>query len=227
MRHGCGDSHTTQKTQTANFFTNSLALVIVWAAFATKGKKGSRSLLPVPNAAFTKGFQLGDDRNNCGWIFHNLVHVGNGQTTSSFDIWSLRRRESTRSIQPRQLNPHLHKKCGGVLAEAARDTTVEVKTLVRVPCGRVVRLAVVRWGSGQKKTNTPVPKVCLLTEKMTARIKYRKHTTSSKYRCRTLVCNRIWFAHELSTVMTPTMKPLSQCDEKKTHLTSHVIGRVP
>ena len=49
-----------------------------------------------------------------------------------------------------------------------------MKTLVRVPCGRVARLAVVRWGSGQNKTYTPVPKGSLLTEKMTARFKYRK-----------------------------------------------------
>ena len=105
-----GDSTFCTKKKAANFFTNSLLLVIVWAAFATKGKKGSSSLLPVPHAAFTKGFQLGDDRNNCGWIFHNLVHAGNGQTTSSFDIWSLRRRESTGSIQPRQATSHVHKK---------------------------------------------------------------------------------------------------------------------
>ena len=92
-----GDSIFCTKKKAANFFTNSLALVIVWAAFATNGKTGSRSLLPVPHAAFTKGFQL---RNNCGCIFHNLVHVVNDQTTSSFDFstLSLRPRESIESI---------------------------------------------------------------------------------------------------------------------------------
>ena len=35
------------------------------------------------------------DRNNCGWIFHNLVHVANDQTTSSFEF-------STLSLEPRE-----------------------------------------------------------------------------------------------------------------------------
>ena len=97
----------TQRSAQKIFCNSSLTFVRI----------GTRSLLLVPVQMVVmqlvdlstrcdyQGLQLGDARNKCCWIVHDLVHVGNDRTTSLSD-WS------TLSLRPRESIVSLEAKAG-------------------------------------------------------------------------------------------------------------------
>ena len=109
--------HILHKNADSHFLHELVSFGYRLGSFRNEGEERFEISLPVPlqipvvqlghllTFCFHQRLQLGDAWTNCCWIFHDHVHVGNDQTTSSFEFstLSLGPRESKRERKDRDL----------------------------------------------------------------------------------------------------------------------------